>query len=146
MQHHRPRLGPVLIAIWAFLLFFIGFLGPALRQAAPPRPPGTPVVTSPITSILTIVGLVAFVVSIWAAVGVARLKRRPVLAALTLLVGYPLLLVGKALVTGYFSAWVARFLTFLIVVNGIALWYLLRPAVRQFWSSVGPASPAEPTA
>jgi len=142
LQHHKPRLAPVLIAIWAFLLFFIGFLGPALRQAAPPRPAGAPVVTSPVTAVLSIVGLAAFAVSIWGAVGVARLNRRPVLAALTLLAGYPLLLVGKALVTGYFSVWVARFLAFLVVTNGIALWYLLRPSVRLFWSSARPASPS----
>ena len=140
MQHRKPRLAPVGIAIWAFLLFFVGFLGPALRQAAPPRPAGAPVVTSPVTSLLTIVGLIAFVVSIWVAVGVARLNRRPVLAALILLAGYPLLLVGKALVTGYFSAWIARFLAFLVVTNGLAIWYLLRLSVRQFWSSVRPAS------
>ena len=142
MQHHKPRLAPIVIAFWAFLLFFVGFLGPALRQAAPPRPAGPPVVASPATSLLTIVGLIAFVVSIWVAVGVARLTRRPVLAALFLLAGYPLLLVGKTLVTGYFSAWVARFLAFLVVTNGLAIWYLLRPSVRPFWSSVRSASPS----
>jgi len=130
-----PRLVPFLVAFWAFLQFFVGFLGPSMRQVAVPHS----------GEWLLVVFLFAFAAAVAVLVGTTRLRPLPVRLTIAILAGYPAVLIIKALVTGYFSAWVAKFLAILIVTNGIALWYLFRPSVRNFWvSRVRPAPSAAP--
>ena len=125
----KPRAIPVIIAFWAALIFFAFVLGPAGRAVPLLRE------TAPTLAVLIAVfNFFAFIGTIWAAIGAARLRTIPVKIALAVLLGYPLFVVVKALITGYFSWWLFRFIVFIVLINGLCSWYLLRSSIRAFWS------------
>ncbi len=118
----KPRAIPTLIAFWTAIIFFLFFLAPAYRESAP------------VTAILFI--LLSFG-GIWAVVGTARLRKTAVRSTIAVLIGYPLLVIAKVLVAGYFSYRLIGFLSFIAMINALCVWYLLRSGVRAFWSPGG---------
>jgi hypothetical protein len=136
-QRSKPRAIPSLIASWTWLIFIIFVLGPTSRAISAQRE-----TAPPLASFMAVLVILGFIAAIWAAVGAARLRTIPVGITLAVLIGYPLLVVAKALVTGYFSSWVFRFTVFIVLVNGSCAWYLLRSKVRGFWSPSAPRNPA----
>ncbi len=121
-QQSKPRAIPTLIALWTAIIFFVFLLAPAYRESAP------------ITALLFI--LLSFG-GIWAVVGTIWLRKTAVRLTIAVLIGYPLLVIAKALVTGYSSYWLFGLLSFIAMINALCVWYLLRSGVRAFWSPGG---------
>ena len=120
-QETKPRVVPALIALWAAILLFIFILGPAFRETGRTRFSG-------------IFFFFLFAGGIWAGVGTARLRPPAVRTILVILIGYPLFVMAKALVTGYFSLWLLGLLSVIVIINAVCVLYLFRSGTRAFWS------------
>ena len=133
----KPRAIPSMIAAWTALIFVTFIISPNAGAIHAQR------VTAPsFASYMAILIFIVLIGTIWAAVGTARLHTIPVRITMAVLIGYPLLVVAKALITGYFSWWMFRFIVFMMLMNGLCTWYLLRPHVRVFWSPGAPSGSA----
>lgn len=133
----RPVVAPSLIACWAALLFIVTILSPNIRViSAQPDP------KSPFATVMILLILCAFIGTIWVAYRAAKLRTVPVIIALIILIGQPLIPVANFFVTGYFSMWLFRFMVVMAIINGFCAWYLLRSKVRRFWSPNASRDPA----
>jgi hypothetical protein len=117
----KPRVIPILIASWVAIIYFMFILGPAFRESGR-------------FTVYMVPFIVLFFSGIWAAFGTARLRTTAVRMTFAVLIGYPLFVVAKAIITGYFSFWLFGFLFFIAIINTCCGWYLLRSGVRVFWS------------